>query len=331
MRLSCVVPATDAPPTLDRCLAAIHAAEDPPEELIVVSEPEPSGPTRARNEGCKRATGEVLVFVDADVVVRRDVFQRIRAAFERRPELTAMFGSYDDAPEAPGAVSGFRNLLHHHVHQQGAGEASTFWAGLGAVRREEFAAADGFDADRHPLALEDVELGGRLIARGGLVWLDPMLQGTHLKRWRLTQMVRTDYVHRGLPWARLILASGRLPRTLNLGWRHRLSAIASVAGAVAVVMRRPRAAGLALLSLIALNARFYLLLWRRRGPWQAAAGIGLHALHHLTASAAAGAAALEALMAGGPADSTSPRDEFRLRLRSQGTPVCRLGEPKRWG
>jgi GT2 family glycosyltransferase len=298
LKLSCVVPATDAPPTLARCLAAIREAEDPPEELIVVTEPAPTGPTAARNEGCRHATREVLVFVDADVVVHPDAFRRIRTAFERRPELTALFGSYDDAPEAPGVVSGFRNLLHHHVHQQGEGETGTFWTGLGAVRREALTAAGGFDAENYPLAIEDIELGGRLTAGGGCVWLDPMLQGTHLKRWGLGQMVRTDYLHRGLPWARMVLASRRLPRTLNLGWRHRLSALASVTGTLCLAMRRPRAAALALLALVALNARFYLLLWRRRGPWQAAAGVGLHALHHLTGSAAAGTAMVESLMRG---------------------------------
>ena len=300
LKLSCVVPATDAPPTLARCIAAIRAAEEGPQELIVVTEGTPTGPTAARSDGCRRASGDVLVFVDADVIVHADAFRLIRAAFEQRPELTAVFGSYDDALEAPGVVSGFRNLLHHHVHQQGGGLASTFWTGLGAVRRGAFEALGGFDVAGHPWALEDVELGERLTARAGLIWLDPQLQGTHLKHQTLVQMVRTDFLYRGLPWARILLRSGRLHRTLNLGWRHRLSAIASVAAAISVAARRPRAAALALLSMAALNARFYGLLWRRGGASQAAAGIGLHVLHHLTGAAAAGAAVIEAVLFGQP-------------------------------
>lgn len=296
MRLSCIIPATDRPPTLGRCLAAIRDAQSPPEELIAITEPTPAGPAGARNEGSQRASGEVLVFVDADVIVHPDVFVRIRDAFDREPELAAVFGSYDDSPEAPGAVSGFRNLLHHYVHQQGEGSASTFWAGLGAVRREVFLRAGGFDADRYPVpSIEDIQLGIRLTTEGNLIRLDPSLQGTHLKAWSLTQMVRTDYLHRGLPWARLLLSSREVPPTLNLGWRHRLSALSSALAVLALAIRRPRAAALALLTMVALNVRFYGLLWRRRGPSQAAAGVGLHALHHLTASASAGAAVVEAL------------------------------------
>ena len=293
LRLSAVVPATNRPPTLERCVASIRAAEPPPDELIVVAEPPARGPAAARNEGARRAVGDVLVFVDADVVPHRDAFARIRAALEADAGLSGVFGSYDDAPPAPGVVAGFRNLLHHHVHQQGAGEVPTFWAGLGALRREAFDAAGGFDAARYPrTSIEDVELGVRLAARGARIVLDPELQGTHLKAWTLPEMVRTDFAARGIPWIDLLLAGGSSTTMLNLGWRHRASALACLAGAGALVARRPGVAVAALTALLVLNAPFYWLLLRRRGPLEATAGVGLHAVHHLTAVASVPAGAL---------------------------------------
>jgi len=283
VRLTAIVPATDAPAQLERCLVAIRSADEPPEEVIVVDSAPAPGPAAARNSGATRAAGDVLVFVDADVLPHKDAFTRIRAAFAADPELAAVFGSYDDSPEAPDAVSGFRNLLHHFVHQASAGPATTFWAGLGAVRREAFTGAGGFDAARYSEpSIEDIELGMRLAASGGQMKLDPTVQGTHLKRWTLARMLRTDFHARGVPWVALLARDGATPTGLNLGWRHRLSAAASVVLVGSLAARRPREAGAALGALVVLNAPFYALLLRRRGPSQAVAGIGLHALHHLT-------------------------------------------------
>jgi cellulose synthase/poly-beta-1,6-N-acetylglucosamine synthase-like glycosyltransferase len=287
MRLSAIVPATDEPPGLARCLAAIRAADDPPEELIVVETAPRPGPAAARNEGAERAGGDVLVFVDADVLPHKDVFRRIRAAFAADPALTAVFGSYDASPEAPDAVSGFRNLLHHFVHQSSPGRAATFWAGLGAVRRDAFTRAGGFDAGRYrEPSIEDIELGMRLVASGAQLELDPDLQGTHLKRWTLISMVQTDFSRRGVPWVALLARRGAVPAGLNLGWQHRLSAAASLTAAGALVARRPRGAATAFAALVAINAPFYKLLLKQRGPSQAAAGVLLHVLHHLTAVSA---------------------------------------------
>ncbi len=286
MKLSLVVPATDDPPTLERCLDGVRSASDPPDEVIVVSEPRHAGPAAARNDGASRAAGDVLVFVDADVVVHPDAFTRILAAFDSDPGLVAVFGSYDDHVATTGVVSGFRNLLHHTVHQRSAGEVASFWAGLGAVRADAFAAAGGFDADRYPRpSIEDVELGGRLAAHGRLV-LDPVLQGTHLKEWTLGSMVVTDFARRGVPWVALMTERHDVPATLNLGTRERASALAALAAALALVAGTRKTAAAALAAGVALNADLYKTVGRRLGPRGLAAAVPLHVLHQLVGIAA---------------------------------------------
>ena len=303
--ISVVVPTTDRPATLPRCTAALDRAATTagPVEIVVVNGPPGLGVCAARNTGADRAGGDVLVFVDSDVEVHADALARIRAAFADDPGLTAVFGSYDDAPPG-GTVAAFRNLLHHHVHHRGAGSASTFWSGLGAIRRDAFLTAGGFDGERFPHpSIEDVDLGARLVAGGARIVLDPAIQGTHLKAWTLRSMVRTDFARRGVPWVGLLLRSGQrreagagpagsdaatspAATALNLGWRHRASAAACATGVAGVLLRRPLAAVAALLVLLGANRDFYVLLARRRGVAEAAAGVGLHAVHHLTALAA---------------------------------------------
>jgi GT2 family glycosyltransferase len=288
MRVSAIVPATNQPETLPACLEAIRTAEAPPEELIVVDHPAGAGPAAARNAGAQQATGDILVFVDSDVVVHADAFLRIRDAFADRPELSAVFGAYDDAPPAQGVVSAFRNLLHHHVHASSPGPAHTFWAGLGAVRRQTFIAHGGFDARRYARpSIEDVELGVRMTAAGARIELDPAIQGTHLKSWTLPEMIRTDFHRRGVPWVVLLCRQGGGgSMVLNLGWRHRMSALAVVAATVGLARGKPRVVATSASALVLLNRPFYALLYRRRGLADALVGVLLHAVHHLSGAAA---------------------------------------------
>jgi hypothetical protein len=228
-RLSVIMPAHEAAQLLPDTLAALAGSTLPrPDwELIVVDDgstdqtsviashwadhvitlPAPArGPGGARNAGAAVARGAWLMFVDADVRVHADALQRVVDAVSADPGLDAIFGAYDAKPEARGLVSEYRNLLHRYTHCVGAGEAETFWAGCGAVRRDAFARIGGFDTVRFPRPqIEDIDLGYRLRDAGGRIVLDPTIEGTHLKRWTLRGMLRTDLLDRGIPWMRLLL------------------------------------------------------------------------------------------------------------------------------
>jgi hypothetical protein len=284
--LTVVIPATDAPRTLGHAVAAVERAENGPEEVIVVDRPRACGPAAARNRGAARATQDVLVFIDADVEVHEDTFTRIRRAFDDEPTLAAVFGSYDDAPRPGGVVSDFRNLLHHHVHHQGEGPATTFWAGLGAVRRGVFCRLDGFDEGFQRPSVEDIELGMRLAATGARLRLDPAIQGKHLKRWTFRSMVKTDLLDRGVPWLLLVIRRRSSSTALNLGWSNRAATAASLVFVVALVRRNvPMTAAMVALLLV-LDRRFYALLARRGGVRLVVAGFPLHVTHRVTAAAA---------------------------------------------
>jgi GT2 family glycosyltransferase len=263
-----------------------------PRHARIVATGQRSGPARARNLAAGEAGGDVLVFVDADVELHLDSLQKFRRAFREDPSLDAIFGSYDDTPAAPGLVSQFRNLLHHHTHQHHRGPASTFWAGCGAMRRDRFLELGGFaTAYDHP-SIEDVELGLRLWRQGGRIVLDPGIQGCHHKRWTLRSMLVTDIRRRAMPWSRLLLEQGDTPATLNLSRTGQLSgALAPLVplGLALMVVpggRVPGAilAGTALLLLVWLNQSFHRLHGRRRGWADAIVGVGLHLLHLCSAS-----------------------------------------------
>jgi hypothetical protein len=320
--LSVIVPVRDGAEFLPRCLQSLRASETGglAWELIVVDDgstdssaeiaarfadrlirlPTPLKASGARNRGADAAQGEILVFVDADVCVHPDALGRIYETFSREGDVAAVFGAYDLSPAAPGLVSQYRNLLHHYVHQREAGEAVTFWTGLGAIRRELFELVGRFDEGE---TLEDIELGYRLSARGCRIVLRPEIQGTHLKRWTLVQMVFTDVRDRGTPWVRLLLARRRMigRRTLNVRPGEQvltgLMALAGLLTVVGLVSGRSIWLGLAVLAgatVLAGNWPFHAWLAAQRGWWFALRAVPLRLLYYALNVVSVGLALLPA-------------------------------------
>lgn len=245
-----------------------------------------SGPAAARNRGASSSLGKVLWFVDTDVVVHENAVSHLQRGFSS-PEVVAVFGSYDDRPAAQSFLSQYKNLVHHHYHNRGREEASTFWAGCGAVSKEAFLQVGGFDREKFTRpSVEDIELGHRLRATGGSIRLVPELQGTHLKVWRLVDLIRTEIVSRAIPWSRLMLRQTGLVDDLNVSRAERMRAVVAgifvIALVAAVVGWVPWWAGvLATLAVGWANRDLLALFYRRRGAWFAIRGVAFHQLYYL--------------------------------------------------
>lgn len=235
--VSIIVPVYNGGVGFDQCLDRIRSSTYENYELIVIDNgstddsvsvakkygdlilhcPGPSGPGATRNVGAERARGEILFFVDSDVVIRADTLGKIVADFQAHADVAAVFGSYDDKPPALNFLSQYKNLLHHFVHQEGNSEASTFWGGCGGIRTNIFQAIKGFDQERYPYpSIEDIELGYRLRSHGYRILLNKNIQVTHLKEWRLKSLLRADILYRAVPWSKLILESKGMINDLNL-------------------------------------------------------------------------------------------------------------------
>ena len=309
--VSVIVPVLDGRSTLGRCLDAIGRSDVAVLEVIVADDgstdgsgdlaarhgarvlsiPEgPVGPARARNRASAVAAGELLVFVDADVVVEPATIRLLVEPLHQNPELVACVGSYDDAPSARNPTSLYTNLRHHFIHQKSGGKVPGFWAGCGAVRHAAFSTVGGFDSSYERPSIEDIELGARLTHAGGAILLQPMARAKHLKRWTPTSLWRTDIQQRAIPWARLISTGTGLPHSLNASTDQRVAAVAAVLavgfGVLGMVLGWPSvlAAGACLAIWLVVNLPFLALLHRRGGVRTLIVGAGLHFLYFLYSS-----------------------------------------------
>lgn len=263
-----------------------------PEGFRVMRLPTRRGPAAARNAGAAEAAGDLLLFVDADVVAPPDIVSRVQDAF-RDPGVDAVFGSYDRSPAAPGFFSQFKNLVHRFVHQHAREEAQTFWSACGAMRRRVFEALGGYDERFTLPSVEDIELGMRLARGGGRIRLVKQLEVTHLKRWTLGTLLYTDIFCRALPWSRLLVAESSLPDDLNLTWRARL-ATTMLGVALLALLLSPLAPTLAAVAAVigggvwALDWRLWRYFASERGWGFAARCVPLQWLYYLYAGAAFG-------------------------------------------
>lgn len=310
--ISVIIPVHNGGRFLNHCLSALLASSYQSYEIIVVDDASTdgrielsqrkdvrvfhlahqSGPAAARNFGAQQAHGEVLFFVDADVVVKSDTLARVARDFLKNSHISAVFGSYDEDPAEKNFISQYKNLYHHFVHQQSNSDAQTFWAGCGAIRREVFSAVGGFDQAQYTKpAIEDIELGYRMRGMGYQILLDKQLQVKHLKHWRLGSLVRADIFYRAVPWSKLMLKNREIINDLNLQIRDRISA--GLAGLLLVTLAaspfKPQllfAAPLLIALIIALNLKLYSFFMNRRGLKFAVLVFPLQLLYYLYSSVA---------------------------------------------
>jgi GT2 family glycosyltransferase len=304
--VSVIVPAYNAEATLGDCLRALRNMSVEPAEVLVYvdgatdgteriardagaevikNSGPPKGPAHARNAAAASAKSDLLWFVDADVVVAPDCLRRLIDDMQAHGAVGA-FGSYDDKPASLRSTSLYANLRHHFVHQRGNREATTFWSGIGLIRRDIFLQFGGFDAKRFPYpSVEDVDLGMRIIAAGHLIRLVPEAQGRHCKDWSLWRVWHTDVMRRARPWSLMLSERPQAARDLNLTRQEQLKAVlalaipALLAAALVNPLSLTAAATAAVLYLFA-NRTFFAFLFRRLPMTAFAVAVAMHWCYH---------------------------------------------------
>ena len=221
LRLSLVIPVLNAARTLPRTLEAVTALDPAPDEIVLVdngstddtprrlqafaaasrarvvvlAEPR-RGASAARNTGVRAATGDVVVFTDADCCPGPDWLAAVR-----RPLADATVGAVAGrlASTAPGGViEMFGSLFTLQAPAAPARHTRwTPWAGGFptanlAVRRELLLRAGGFD-ESIAIYGEDHDLCARLYATGATIVYAPDAVVAHQHRVALRPMLRQAF------------------------------------------------------------------------------------------------------------------------------------------
>lgn len=224
-RISIVMPVYNSERLLGECLAAVNASTFRDFETIVVDDSStdrsreiaaahgarvvPSGgrlgPGRARNKGVEHARGDIVFFIDSDVVVRPDTLGRLVSAFDRDPGVAGLMAVQSPTMRFRNLCSVYKNLWMYYTYVRRAGQdVPLFYTTAAAIRRDAFVASGGFDVNYVDPNIEDTDYGQKLASQGFRIQILPDLEVEHVKGYDLAGLLRVDFL-RSMSLARLKL------------------------------------------------------------------------------------------------------------------------------
>ena len=327
--ISVVVPVYNGEDTLPRCMDALVAALPEGGEILVVDDAsndatpailsrypvevlrneENRGTSGSRNRGWRAARGAVVVFVDADVVIRPDALTRMLEWLEREPETAGVNGVLALDISTPGLVSAFVNTSIHYQHLAHGERVSSTFTSICALRREALEAMGGWDERWFSRYADDVAT--RFSLPVGALRMDAAVQGEHLKGVRLKGLLKHRF-NIGFFYAQSSLANRdtirERPKTAVLALRYPLNTAAAagylgVAGLSLVIgpFAWPLYAAPAAVT-VAANGRFCLFTLRHRGAREAVAALPLSAAEGFAYFAGMAWCAIDRIKPGGRAE-----------------------------
>ncbi len=318
MKVTVVVPAYNSERTIVQCLEAIAGSTERVGELIVVDDASTDrtaalaggfqcrilrldsnhGPAHARHVGMMESRGDVVVFVDSDVLVEPDTIKKLTSALYDEPDVAAVGGILSKRHPNSNFLSAYKNLYMNFILSRCPRYVDFIYGSIFAYRKDRIRLPRTF------MRLgEDTELGELINRQGWSILLDKDVQVVHMKRYGIASFARNDFA---IPyhWAHLFIKHRGWSKILRRRrfFHARASQLASMPlpylTVLALAVDHTLAAALSAL-FVMLNMDFFDFLRRERGVGFALASVPVTWLD--TGIMALGAASGFALAIGGKA------------------------------
>lgn len=208
--VSVVIPNFNQEKTLADCLAAVYAQTVQPVDVVVADDcssdrsreiarnfpctlvalPTNRGAAAARNAGVATSTGDIIFFIDSDIVLSPDAVRNAVAILADDPRCALVQGIYDKVPlYGHGPVETYKTLHEYYWRSRSAGVVAMTLFALAAMPRAVFDEVGGFDESVREI--EDVVFGTRL-PTGYRVRLTDSVVGRHDDVKRLLPLLRSQ-------------------------------------------------------------------------------------------------------------------------------------------
>lgn len=150
-----------------------------------------SGPAAGRNAGAKRATGDILLFVDSDILISPDTLHQINKHITEL-EHDGVVGVLTAGIRHPNYASVFKNLYIHYTYKTTSPRTSCFYSSIAAVKKEIFEEIGGFDECFGKTVCEDFDFGLRITSKYTLHVL-PDLEAEHVRYYTFLGVLKSNF------------------------------------------------------------------------------------------------------------------------------------------
>jgi glycosyltransferase involved in cell wall biosynthesis len=166
------------------------------------------GPAKARNIGVREARGNIIFFLDSDVVVLNGTIQEVKDYFEQNSSAQCTIGICETEPLNKGFVPSYMAMFEY-IHLIGTPDSkvSVFAPRCGAIRKDFFLEIGGYNESYKGADVEDFELARR-INRVDSIYLNQNIRVKHQFA-TFKQAVR-NYFKRSVMWVHLFFREKRL-------------------------------------------------------------------------------------------------------------------------
>lgn len=209
-RISVIIPNHNGAATIRCCLDAVFASAYDNFEVIVVDDcstdnsvgiiskfpckliqlDKHSGASKARNEGARNSSGEILFFTDADCVLQKNTLSVVGKSFPDDKKIM-VGGSYTKMPFDDNLFSIFQSLFINYSETKK--ESPDYVAAHAmAISSEVFNKSGGFPEAFLPI-IEDVEFSHRLRRSGVRLAINPDLLVQHIFNFTLAKSIRNAF------------------------------------------------------------------------------------------------------------------------------------------
>jgi glycosyltransferase involved in cell wall biosynthesis len=192
------------------------------------------GPARARNIGVGEAKGDIIFFLDSDVVVMDGTIKEVEDYFRKDPSAQCVIGICATEPLNKGFVPRYMAMFEYiHLLGTPGNRVSVFAPRCGAIKKELFRDLGGYRETYKGADVEDFELARRICKVESII-LNPNMLVRHQFVNNVEEAVK-NYFKRAVMWIHLFLKDRRFDNAGPTSPSNGIAAICSFLSMIALL------------------------------------------------------------------------------------------------